>query len=161
MTKFLRPSKLARRGQSLVGVLVVGALLLALGAWFLVPHSSDGDKPQRTVLKRSIDRGESVATGSNISQIQQVIEMYKGDNDGRPPASYDELRGYAKDFPPEMWTDGVSGKPLVYDPNTGRISAPVGSNANMPAAGAPGAVPGAIPGIPGLDKAQPIEPEVN
>ena len=125
-----------RRGQSLVGVLVGGAVLLAFGAWFLVPHSSSADKPQRTVLKRAVDRGQSVDTASNISQIQQVIEMYKNDNDGRPPASYDELRRYAKDFPAEMWVDGVSGQPLVYDANTGRIMAPAGSNANVPAAGA-------------------------
>ena len=143
-----------RRGQSYIGILVTGILLLALG-WFLLGSLKKEDgTPQRSVAKRALDRGQSVDTASNISQIQTVIEMYKGDNDGKPPASYEELRKYAHDYPAEMWVDGVSGKPLIYDPATGRIMAPAGSNANVPAAGAPGAVPNAIPGVPGLDKLQ-------
>ena len=146
-----------RRGQSYIGILVSGFLLLVLG-WFLLGSLKKPDgTPQRSVAKRAIDRGQSVDTASNISQIQQVIEMYKGDNDGKPPTSYDELRKYAHDYPPEMWVDGVSGKPLIYDPAAGRIMAPAGSNANVPAAGAPGAVPNAIPGIPSLDKL-PVQP---
>ncbi len=140
------------RGQSYIGILITGALLLGLGLLLLGSFKKEDGTQQRSVAKRAIDRGESVNTASNISQIQQVIEMYKGDNDGKPPTSYEELRKYAHDYPSEMWVDGVSGKPLIYDPATGRIMAPEGSNANVPAAGAPGAVPNAIPGIPGLDK---------
>ncbi len=148
-----------RRGQSYIGILISGILLLVLG-WFLLGSMKKEDgTPQRSVAKRAIDRGQSVSTASNISQIQQFIEMYKGDNDGRPPTSYEELRRSARDYPAEMWVDGVSGQPLIYDPATGRIMAPAGSNANVPAAGAPGAVPNAIPGIPSLDKLQ-VQPSV-
>ena len=143
-----------RRGQSYIGILVGGILLLALG-WMLLGRGQKVDgTPKRSVAKRAIDRGQSVNTASNISQIQQFIEMYKNDNDGKPPVSYAELRKSAHDYPAEMWVDGVSGKPLIYDPASGRIMVPAGSNANVPAAGAPGAVPNAIPGIPGLDKLQ-------
>jgi hypothetical protein len=60
---------------------------------------------------------------SNISQIQQIITMYRNDNEGKPPASLEELKRYAK-FPAEMWIDPLTKQPLIYDPATGSISAP-------------------------------------
>jgi len=134
-----------RRGQTLIGVLISVCLLIGLAAFFLVPRGNNG-QPQKSTLRRSMDKGEEVALNSNINQIQQGISMFKSDNDGKPPASLDELKHYLKDYPAEMWINPIDKKPLLYDPATGTIcaqgpgcppSAPAAPGANPPAPAAP------------------------
>lgn len=83
-------------------------------------QSATSDK--QSVLGRSMDKGEGVATNSNISQINAALSMAKGDNDGKAPATLDDAKRACKGYPPEMWVDGATGKPLRYDPTTGTVS---------------------------------------
>lgn len=75
------------------------------------------------VPKQAIDDSKEIALNSNISQIQTLVGMYRGDNEGRVPASLDELRKYGKDYPAEMWVNPIDGKPLIYDAATGVVKA--------------------------------------
>lgn len=93
-----------------------GALLGGCSTQEMEPETSSP-----TVLKQSVDRAQEVALDSNISQINQVIGMYRNDNEGKTPASLDELKTYSK-FPAEMFVNPVDKKPLLYDPATGKIS---------------------------------------
>jgi type II secretory pathway pseudopilin PulG len=161
-------------GQSLIGLLVVIALIMVLAVAMLGPRmGSDGVK-RPGVYKQSMNRAEDVGLNSNISQIQQVITMYRNDNEGKPPASLEELRRYAKDYPAEMWVDPLTRQPLIYDPATGTISAPprpaelspeTPANAprnsplvpGAPASGAPGGIniPNMQPQTPADDSSAP------
>lgn len=111
-----------RAGQTLIGLLVVVAIILAAAGFYLSAKGKnpDGSTSSKTALRRSVDLAQEVALQSNLGQIQQIIMMYKNDNDGRPPASFDELKSYAK-FPAEMWINPVDEKPLDYDPATGTM----------------------------------------
>jgi type II secretory pathway pseudopilin PulG len=110
-----------RRGQTLIGLLVVVAIGLVLMAYYLGPTKDKNGKEQHSVAKRAIDRSQEVALNSNINQINQFIFMYKNDNDGQVPASMDDLKKAAKGFPPEMFINPVDQQPLNYDPKTGRV----------------------------------------
>ncbi len=109
-----------RSGQSMIGLLVTVAIIIAAAAFYLSAKGKnpDGSESSKTALKRSMELAEEVGLQSNLNQIQQIIGMYKGDNEGKPPASLDELKRYAK-FPAEMWVNPVDKKPLGYDPATG------------------------------------------
>jgi hypothetical protein len=155
-----------RRGQSLIGILVSVFLLIGLAAFFLMPHGGNDGKHEKSVLRKSMDRAEDVGTTSYLSQIQQGINMYKQDNDGKTPASLDELKHYLKDYPPDMWFNHVDKKPFLYDPASGTIcedkgtgcppgSAPAAPGANPPPPGNPPA-PGAD--APAAPPANPISP---
>ena len=97
-------------------------LLFALGTVGLAGCPGDQPEPehQTSIPKQAIDRGQEVALESNLSQIRQYIAMYKSDNEGRVPASMEELQKGSK-FPREMFTNPVDGKPLTYDAATGTI----------------------------------------
>ena len=149
----VKPSRTRRydrarhHGQALIGLLVVVGILLALYLMFLGPRRGEDGEVRPSVATQSIDRSKDVAGSSNISQIQMAIDMYKNDNEGRSPASLDELKksSYAKGFPAEMWVDPVTQQPLVYDPVAGRISSPA---ASAPGSAAPGAPSAPAPGSP-------------
>lgn len=74
---------------------------------------------KKSILGRSMDKGEGVATDSYIAQINQNVPR---DENGKPPATLEELKKSLKDFPPETWRDGATGKDLVYNPTTGTVS---------------------------------------
>ena len=74
---------------------------------------------KKSILGRSMDKGEGVATDNYIAQINQNVPR---DENGKPPATLGELKKSLKDFPPEMWRDGATGKDLVYHPDTGTVS---------------------------------------
>lgn len=112
--------RIVRSGQTLIGLLVVVAIGLVLMVYYLGPTRDKNGKEHPSVAKRAIDRSQEVALNSNISQINQFIFMYKNDNDGRVPASMDELKKASR-FPAEMFINPVDQKPLNYDPNTGRV----------------------------------------
>jgi hypothetical protein len=151
-------------GQALIGLLVVVAILIGLYMMFLGPRQGEDGESRPSVAKQSIDRASNVAGDSNISQIQMAISMFRSDN-GRPPASLDELKksSYAKGFPPEMWVDPVTKRPLAYDPATGRVSSPATASApsasNAPAPAGTGATaPGGIK-IPDMQPKMPADSE--
>lgn len=130
-----------RRGQSLIGLLVVGFLLIVLYMMFLGPRVGKNGQTEHSLARQSIDRGQGVALESNISQINMAIGMYRDDHEGKLPATLDEFRNSAdgKGFPAEMFINPVDKKPLVYDPNTGKVSAQTD---------APPPVPGTAGGSP-------------
>ena len=138
-----------RRGQSLVGLLVVMVIVIGLYMLFLGKRTGENGETKASVLVQSMEKGSDVATTNNIMQIQQAVEMYKNDNDGKPPASLDELKNsaYGKGYPAEMWVDAVSKRPLNYDPQTGRISSPTGGLPGAP--GSAGTTPPASDMAPG------------
>lgn len=145
-----------RRGQSLVGILVSVFLLIGLAAFFLMPRGTNDGTPQKSTLKRSMDQAEGVTLDSNLNQIRMAITMFKDNNDGKPPASLDELKKsvYGRDIMPDMWVNPLDKKPLIYDPATGTICAdgpgcPPGGTASVAAPAAPGANPPA-PGAAGV-----------
>ncbi len=111
-----------RGGQTLIGVLVSVAIVIALAGFYLSAKGKnpDGSTSSKTALRRSIDLAQEVALQSNLGQIQQIIAMYKGDNEGKVPASFEELKSYAK-FPAEMFVNPVDKKPLGYNPQTGQM----------------------------------------
>lgn len=119
-TQMMRQGR--RRGQTLIGLLVVVFIIIAAAGIYLSAKGKnpDGSQSSKTVLRRSVDLAQEVALQNNINQIQMVIGMYKGDNEGKVPASLEELKATAK-FPAEMWINPVDKKPLGYDPTTGRI----------------------------------------
>lgn len=152
-----------RGGQALIGLLAVTLILFGLYFLFLGRRTDESGASRPSVAKQSIDRGNQTAGTSYIRDIQTVIQQYRDDNEGRAPASLDELKSYAK-FPAEMWVDQVTQQPLVYDPQSGTVSAPPQSTlgATTGATAAPGAaIPPAPPGVtvPDMQPKVPVESE--
>jgi hypothetical protein len=167
-------NSLRHRGQALIGLLVVAALALIYYSFMLGHHTDAEGKEHEGVYAESIDRSQEVVLDSNLGQIRQVIGMYKTDNDGHVPATFDELKHYAK-LPAEMWINPVDKKPLIYNPATGAVYAEgntpqrgfrkdfgapgSGGPAGVPpadgsGAGAPPAPPAAgVPDVPGVPDA--------
>ena len=116
----------------------------------LVGGCASPDAPveaEKSLPKRAEDRATDIEVDSNINQINQTLSMIKSDSG--PPATLADAQRAAK-LPEEMWTDGVSGKPLVYDAATGTVHREGASAGGPPTAGAnpkPGGI--AIPSIPG------------
>ncbi len=73
---------------------------------------------EQSLAKRAVDRGSDIEVDSNINQINQALMMIKQDSGA--PATLDEAKRAVK-VPGEMWTDSVSGKPLVYDAASGTV----------------------------------------
>ncbi|MDQ3815270.1 MAG: hypothetical protein M3347_15220, partial [Armatimonadota bacterium] len=63
-----------RRGQSLIGLLVVVFILIALYFMFLGPRQGKEGETRPSVAKQSIDRAKDVELKSNLSQIRQIID---------------------------------------------------------------------------------------
>jgi hypothetical protein len=142
-----------RSGQSLVGVLVSVFILIGLAAVFLMPRGNKEGEHKPGTLKRSMNMATEVELNENIRQINVVISDFKNENEGKPPASLDELKRAAKGYPPEMFINPLDKKPLIYDPATGTICA------EGPGCPAPGAASGAAnPPAPGANPAAPAAP---
>lgn len=73
---------------------------------------------EKSLPKRAEDRGSDIEVDSNINQINQSLMMIKQDSGA--PATLAEAKRAVK-VPDSMWTDSVSGKPLVYDVATGSV----------------------------------------
>lgn len=131
-----------RRGQAqLLGLLAVIVIGLVLYLMFLGPRTSPDGESRKSVAASSIDMAKEVELNSNISQIQQGIGMYRSDNEGRVPATLDELKAALK-FPSEMFINPIDNKPLLYDPATGIVSPqPYPGMAPQSSSRAPGAAP--------------------
>ncbi len=82
-------------------------------------QAQQASSDKQSILGRSMDKGRGVATDSNIAQINQAVPR---DENGKPPATLEELRHSLKDYPAEMWVDDATGKPLQYNAATGTVS---------------------------------------
>lgn len=162
-----RAERSRRGGQALIGLLAVVLILLGLYFLFLGPRRDSSGEARKSVARESIDRAKETGGTNYIGQIQIVIQQYRDDNEGKPPASLEELKRYAK-FPDEMWVEPVTKQPLVYDPQTGTISSPpqsiLGAGTAAPgSAAAPGSepIPPAPPGlnVPDMQPKVPVETE--
>lgn len=170
--KIMRSTR--RTGQTMIGLLVTVAIIIAVAGIYLSTKGKnpDGSTSSHTVLRRSIDLAQEVALQSNLQQIQMFMGMYKGDNDGKVPASLEELKTSSK-YPAEMFINPVDKKPLGYDPNTGLMivqpyegmSPQIAkmTTASSPASGAevapaPGGAP-AMPNIPTIPNSGAAPPE--
>ncbi len=125
--------------------LYVLALAALLSGGCASPDATDGGG--KSLPKRAMDRGSDIEVDSNINQINQALMMIKQEGSA-PPATLDEAKRAVK-VPEEMWTDGVSGKPLVYDVATGSVHREGVAAGGPPTAGAnpkPGGIE--IPAIP-------------
>lgn len=143
-----------RRGQSLIGILIVMLIAIGIYMMYLGKRRGENGEEKQSILKQSMDKGSDVNTTSNILQIQQAVELYKNDNDGKVPASLDELKNsaYGKGYPAEMWVDSVSKQPLYYDPQSGRVSSATGGLPGVAGSAPRNANEGRgndLPGIPG------------
>jgi prepilin-type N-terminal cleavage/methylation domain-containing protein len=109
----------ARRGFSLVELLVVCVLLVALGgglAYFYLGQSR-GEKP-RDIVHTPISKANDVVCQSNIGQVRQALSMAQmSDSDGKFPQALTELKG----LPQELLSCPTGHEPYVYDPTTGQV----------------------------------------
>ena len=160
-----------RRGQAaLIGLLAVVVISILLYMMFLGPRTSPDGESRPSIAKESINRGSETELNSNLGQIRTFISMYRSDSEGKAPESMEELKRASK-FPDSMFINPLDGKPLVYDPATGTISAEgarpsAASNASSqnnsdPAAVNPAPAPGseAAPGMPNVNIPQPAGSE--
>ena len=111
------------------------------------PDAADGGASEQSLAKRAVDRGSDIEVDSNINQINQALMMIK--QEGSAPATLEEAKRAVK-VPTEMWTDSVSGKPLVYDAASGTVHRDGVAAGGAPTDGAKNVTGGvAIPSIPG------------
>jgi len=131
-----------RRGQAqLIGLLVTIAIGIVLYLMFLGPRTGDDGESRKSIAASSIDMAKEVELNSNISQIQTGVGMFRSDNEGRVPATMDELKTALK-FPAEMFVNPIDKKPLLYDATTGTVSPqPYPGMKPSGSARAPGAAP--------------------
>lgn len=106
------------RGQifTIIEILVVVAIIVVAGLWISNSYLGLGKKAGSGGPATPIERSKGVDCANNLRQIRTAIDMYKQDNE-RPPAAIQDLRGLS----PSMFNCSVSGKPLSYDPATGRV----------------------------------------
>lgn len=161
----------ARKGQAMIGLLVTVAIIIALAGIYLSVKGKnpDGSTSTKTALRRSVDLAEEAGLIQNLNSIQMGIGMYKEDNGGKVPPTFDELKK-AVSTNPDFWINPVDKKPLGYDPNTGlmivtpyegmspkiaQMTAPqaaAGGEGSTPSAGAPSSdtPTGGAPGMPNM-----------
>ena len=109
-----------RRAFSLVEMLVVVAILCVLAAIVLPRYLGGKDAISGKKIAAPKERAKAIEGVSYLGQINQALQMYKMDNDDRPPPSLAELKKYG--VTPEMLLDPNSRQPYGYDPQTGQLS---------------------------------------
>jgi prepilin-type N-terminal cleavage/methylation domain-containing protein len=118
--------RLPLHGFSLVEILLVVAILAIL-AYFLLPHllgGKDGLTGKKITAPKQ--RAQQVVGVTYTYQINQAIQMYRGDHDGQNPPSLADLKTYG--VTDEMMLDPVTHQPLMYNPATGSVGNPGGGN---------------------------------
>lgn len=108
------PSDCRQRGFVLVEILLVIAIIALLaGAYLGLRGGQDegeaGEK--KSTPARAIEKAHSVECMNNLRQLRMLIQMEVVDSGGYPKT----LKENALSRCP------VSGKPYVYDPNTGQV----------------------------------------
>lgn len=108
-----------RRGFVLVEILIVVAIiaLIIVGYYGLSGRGEEGaansagvERP--STPKQAIDRAKLVECASNLRNLRAEIEMFNAEH-GRYPEKFNPSGS--------VGTCPVSGKPYVYEPQTGRI----------------------------------------
>lgn len=111
--------KLHHSGFSLVELLVVVALMAALGgglAYFYLGKSKK-DPVTGKVIHTPMSAAKSVNCSSNLQQLRSSLQLLKdGDENEQFPASLQATR-----FPASMFACPEGKEPYQYDPNTGRV----------------------------------------
>jgi competence protein ComGC len=107
-------------GYTLIGTLAVIAILGVL-AVVMIPRLISGSTDPATGKKVPAprERAKMAAGVAYIGQINQAIQMYRMDNDGKNPANLMELTRYG--VTNEMIMDPVTKRPLAYNPATGQV----------------------------------------
>jgi type II secretory pathway pseudopilin PulG len=101
----------------MIGLLVAVLVLLALGAW-LIPRIAARHHKAGATAPTPYERGEAVACGAYMSQIDEAIMMYKQDN-GKNPPDLASLQRYG--VTPEMLN--APDCTYQYNPTNGHVSA--------------------------------------
>ncbi len=116
-----------RRGNTLVGMLVVVAIIAIMAAIFLgggqgsslgVGESKRADGKGRTVLGASMEAARDDVCRSNLGQIRSSIQIATTTDDEKP-ASLAELRGMSS-----VSSCPTGKEPYTYDPATGTVKCP-------------------------------------
>ena len=118
-----------RSGFGLIEILVV-VVIIAILAIILIPRFTSGGKDaagRKVAAPR--ERAKMAAGSAYVAQINQAISMYRMDNEGRNPASLQELKRYG--VSEEMMVDQVTKQPLPYDARTGTLRLP-GNGTGLP-----------------------------
>ena len=108
-----------RVGFGLIEVLVVMVIIMLLAAYLLPRYFGGTDPVTKKKIASPRDRAKQVATVEYTSQINQAIMLYQQDHDGENPPNLEALKAYG--VTDGMIKDQVTGKPLSYDPVTGRV----------------------------------------
>jgi len=134
----MRRHKRTRSGFSLIEILLV-VVIIAVMAYFLLPRLLGGRDPltHKTIVAPR-ERAQQVVGVEYIGQLNQAIQMYRGDHDGQLPPSLTDLKAYG--VTDEMLLDPVTRRPYPYDPQTGVIGKSngpdsLGGGANLPQVG--------------------------
>lgn len=113
-----------RRGQTLVGLLVVIAIMAILAVAVMRPWAVGGTaKPARADgLGNSVPglvklKADDTVCASNLSQVRLAIQIARGNADDQAPASLQELKGLPKEF----YSCPIGHEPYQYDPATGTV----------------------------------------
>jgi competence protein ComGC len=104
------------RGQSMVGMLVVIAIIGLVVWWSWGGGGSDGGgiNPQETV-----EKGRKAQAEIEISTLEQAIQMYQSRKGQYPPS----LEVLAEDgFAKKSAIKGPDGELYEYNPETGKVS---------------------------------------
>lgn len=118
-----------RTGFVLIELLIVLAIILALGGGYLALRGKSSDKAvtdaagdgreatramAQTIPGKALQKAESVECQSNLNQVRQSVRMDM-DSGGTPPADI------ATGATASVSKCPVSGQPYQYDPQSGRV----------------------------------------
>ncbi|MBS1724936.1 MAG: hypothetical protein JSS66_18505 [Armatimonadetes bacterium] len=111
------------RGESMIGVLVAVAIVIALGIAFAVGSGAFGGKVDKrpdgkgeTLVGRSMYRAKDEACRSNLGQVRQSLQIATDPTEDTHPASLQELH-LGDDF----MRCPIGKEPYEYDPATGTV----------------------------------------
>jgi hypothetical protein len=103
-------------GQTLIGLLVVVAIILTLTVVYMGGGSRGGDsKGPKTVPGRAQDQAYGVHCMNNLNQVRQALQIAQMELDAYPKSLRD------LNLQPEMLRCPVGGEPYQYDPTTGKV----------------------------------------
>lgn len=116
-----------RKGQTLVGLLAVIAIMAILGATLFYgsgvlrgeTRSARPDGKGKTVPGLVKLKAEDEVCRSNLNSLRQSIGIAMSSNEDQPPASLEETR-----LGTSFYSCPLGKEPYNYDPQTGQVSCP-------------------------------------